>query len=385
MEKTGVAWEPNPDLTIVTDNKPRWNTPDHRRAGFHNLHRNARYAISLRADKVLTLEKCLDRRIADMAEVRRLTGSNIFSGMVVVRGRHVLHEAYAPDFGPDRPHSIMSITKTHMNFVIGQLAEAGTLDLGKTVAHYLPEIGSGYAEATLQQVLNMDVANDYTEDYGDPFTGSYLHELPMGWRLPGEGQDEETHQDFLAAITSEDVTNRSGAAVYKSANTDVLAWVAERASGRPMRHFLAEIVEAAGLEHALYITTDREGGPWMSGGGCLTARDLARYGSLFVRRGAGVDGRRVGSADFIERTRNEPGPRMPAPRDALHYSNQTNTNGRWLGHGGYGGQYMLADLDSGVVGVFFSVLENREAHDPDYSTGVISMLETIAELPPDGD
>ncbi len=42
-----------------------------------------------------------------------------------------------------------------------------------------------------------------------------------------------------------------------------------------------------------------------------------------------------------------------------------------MNHGGYGGQFMLADLDSGVAGVFFSVLENFDAHDPDYSRDVI--------------
>ncbi len=46
---------------------------------------------------------------------------------------------------------------------------------------------------------------------------------------------------------------------------------------------------------------------------------------------------------------------------------------------------MLADLSSGVVGVFFSVLENRDAHDPEYSTDFIRMLETIAGLPFDED
>ena len=64
---------PNPDLDVVLDNKPRWNTPDFRRAGFHNLHRNARYAMSIRSPQVLTLEKRFDRRIADLPEVRALT------------------------------------------------------------------------------------------------------------------------------------------------------------------------------------------------------------------------------------------------------------------------------------------------------------------------
>ncbi|WP_292214716.1 ABC transporter permease [Mesorhizobium sp.] len=36
------------------DNKPRWNQPDHRRSGFHNLHTTMRYAMSLRAPRVLS-------------------------------------------------------------------------------------------------------------------------------------------------------------------------------------------------------------------------------------------------------------------------------------------------------------------------------------------
>ena len=31
----------------------------------------------------------------------------------------------------------------------------------------------------------MNVINDYSEDYGDPFASVFLHEAAMGWRLPG--------------------------------------------------------------------------------------------------------------------------------------------------------------------------------------------------------
>lgn len=374
-----LQYELNPALETVGDNKALWNSPDFRRWGFHNLHNNARYSLTLRADRVLALENRFDRRIGDMDEVRRLTGSNIFSAMVVVRGQHVLHEVYADDFGADCPHSIMSITKTHLNLIIGALQADGIIDLSRSVESYIPDIGSGYAKATLQQVLNMDVANDYTEDYADSFASSYAHEVCMGWRLPGDNEIDELHADFLKKISSPDTTNRSGESTYKSANSDVLGMVIEAASGRSLRSFLIDIVEAAGLENALHISTDRDGGPWMSGGGSLTARDLARYGLLFARRGHGVDGRQVGNADFIEATLKQGVP-MPKPRHALKYSNQTNTNGRWLGHGGYGGQYMLADLNSGVVGVFYSVLLNRHASDADYSSEIIDMLQSIGEM-----
>jgi len=379
MTTPNLRTSPNPDLAVTDDLKPRWNSPDYRRRGFHYFYRLSKYAISLRAASVLVLEKRIDRHIGDRDDVRRLTNTSMFSAMAVVRGDKILFEKYAPDFGPDQPHSIQSITKTHINLVYGQLLEQGLVDLEKTVGDYLPEIGTGYRDATLQAVLNMDVENDYSENYDDPLTSSYLHEVPMGWRLPPEGQTPVSEHEFLASITSDDVTNKLPHSQYKSANTDVLGWVAERVSGRSLRSFFADITDAAGLEGCFHITTDREARPWASGGGCLTARDLARYGLLFTRGGAGVDGSQVGSAEFIERTRTHPGKPMPAPREFVNYSNQMNTDGRWVGHGGYGGQYMLCDLESGVVGVFFSVLENRDCYDRDYSCGIIKMLADIAK------
>jgi CubicO group peptidase (beta-lactamase class C family) len=373
--------DPNRDLVVGSDRRPRWNEPDHRRRGFHDLHLIAKYAESFRAARVMRLERRMDLRIAEREDVRRLTTLPWFSAMVVLRGSHILYERYAADFGPDRPHTIMSISKTVMNLIVGRLVEQGAIDTGKRVADYLPWIGPGYAGATVQQVLDMDVANDYSEDYSDPLSSCFLHEAANGWRLPEAGKSAGTMRSFIAGIGfaagQSDTRNRSGKAMYRSANTDVLAFIAEAVTGRPMRAFLADIADAAGIEGCLHMSCDRDGFPIVDGGISMTARDLARYGSIFVRHGRGIDGGEIGSAGFIERTLASGVP-MTAPRSWLRYSNMTNTEGRWLGHGGYGGQYMLADLTSGVVGIFFSVLENRDAYDADYYVPIIRMLEDIA-------
>lgn len=372
--------EPNPDLTDLRDGRPRWDTPDFRRHGFHNLHRLCRYVTSYRSGRVMTLTADADLRIPDLSSVRRFVSLPSFCALVVIRGQNVLYERYAPDFGRDRPHSVQSITKTMMNLVIGRLVESGAVDPSKEVGHYLPWIGSGYARASVRTVLDMNVANDYSEDYADPSSSVFAHMAAMGMRLPGDLSREQTLRDFLASITSSDLVNRKGHSDYKSANTDVLAMIAEAASGEPMRSILARIADAAGLEHSLHMATDRTGFPAMDGGACLTARDLARYFSLFVRRGVGVDGRPVGSGSFIESTLTGGVP-MPPPRSWLRYANQTNTNGRWIGHGGYGGQYALADLASGVVGVAYSVIEDRSGYDVGYYVPLIKMLDEIAGLP----
>lgn len=378
-EMSGIVSEANPDLVVGEGNKTRWEQPDRRRYGWHNLYRLARYSTSYRAGRVMTLRKRMDLRIADMEAVGRLTSLPWFSAMAVIRDNDVLFERYAPDFGPDCLHSIQSITKTMLNLIIGHLLEDGKIDLERKVAEYLPWIGSGYAGATVQQVLNMDVANEYSEDYADPYTTVYAHTEAFGWRLPADPGHEHSQRSFLATIASQDTTNRTGCVDYKSANTDVLGMIVEAVSGRPMRAYLADIADAAGIEGSLHMATDREGFPVLCGGVCLTARDLARYGSLFVRGGKGIDGRPIGSASFIEGSLRGGIP-FPSPRDELRYSNHTFTDGRWLGHGGARGQFMVADLTSGVVAAFFSVLEVNEAFMSDYNVALIKMLTDIGRL-----
>ena len=381
MTSNVIVTTPNPDLVVTEGRRTRWNTAEHRRWGFHNLYRNNRYGLSLRSRDVLVLRRDIDRRIADMDAVRRMTATTIFSGLAVVRGNTLVYERYAADFGPDRPHSIQSITKTTVNLIYGRLVEQGRIDLDSKVGDHLPEIGSGYAGASLRDVLDMNVANDYGEDYGDPAEAVFDHEVSMGWRLPGPGQAEITNREFVCGIESDDIVNDGPEVLYKSANTDVLAWIAELAGGRPLRDHLIDIVEAAGLEHSFHVSTDREGMSILDGGGAMTARDLARYGQIFVRGGLGIGGQAVGSRAFIDEARTARAKHFPAPREWLRYCRHLQTNGRWVGHGGYGGQYLLADPESGVSVAFFSVLEDELGYDEHYMGDVIQMCQDIAEAP----
>ena len=371
---------PNPDLQVGADHKPRWNSADGRRHGFHNLHRIARYVQSFRAGAVLALHRDTDVALAARPDVAQLTGLPFFSAMVVLRGDRVLFERYAPDFGPDQPHSIMSLSKTTMMLIIGRLVAEGRIDLAAPVDRYLPWVGPGYATASVQDVLNMNVDNDYVEDYADPLCTAFLHEAATGLRLPGPGQAERTSKQFLATVGlapgRSDTVNAAGLCMYRSANTDILAAIAE-AVGGPLAARLADIADAAGLEGSLHVATDRSGFPCLNGGLCLTARDLARYGLLLARGGIGLAGQEVGSPAFLQATLAG-GVAMPAPRGHLRYSNQTNTDGRWIGHGGYGGQYLVADPVTDTAAVFLSVLDNADGYLSSYYPPIISLLAEAA-------
>lgn len=366
---------PNPDLTVGADNKQGWNQPSRRRAGFHNAHQLFRRALMVRARRVLVLDHApspvLDAKIA----ATEITSHPAFSALVVAEGSRILHLSHADDFAADRPHSIQSITKLHIHLIFGELIDSGLVDASQDVAHYLPWIGSAYAGAKIRDLLDMNVENNFSEDYADARADCYREEEALGWRLPPDGVAEPTLRDFVAGLTGGDLTNRSGFARYKSANTDVLTLIAGRLMD--LRAWIEATADAAGYEGAFHISLSPDGFPAFSGGGCLSARDLARFGLLIARGGVGVGGGYVGSAAFTRASLTRQAPVVSPLRNWQRYSNNLMTDGRWLGHSGYGGQFLMVDLMTGRVAAFLSVLENESGYDEAYMSVVVRALEQI--------
>lgn len=370
--------DPNTDLFADEGDRPYWNRAKTRRNGFHTLHRLARQVTSYRAERVLALRSLPDNGLAQGEDVRALTRLSPFSALVVTEGDRVLFEAYAPDFGPDRPHAIMSISKMALNLAVGRLVDEGRIRLDEPIGAILPWIGPGYRTASVLDVLNMNVRNGYcrSADVDDPC--AIRHEGAAGLRLP-EGAGE-TLREMVGTIDLDagcrDTINRTKQCLYKSANSEVLGFVLEARRGRPAGQWLADLADAAGFEGALHCLTDRTGFPLWSGGFCLTARDLCRFGAIFVRKARGLNGQEIGSEVFIAETLAGGVP-MPPPRESLRYSRHTNTNGAWLGHGGFGGQYMVANPTTGRVAAFLSVLETEDGNDESYYPPIIRMLGDI--------
>ena len=49
--------EPNPNLVVLRDNKPKWYLPEHRRNGYRNLHKINRYGLIIITSKKYLLFK----------------------------------------------------------------------------------------------------------------------------------------------------------------------------------------------------------------------------------------------------------------------------------------------------------------------------------------
>jgi CubicO group peptidase (beta-lactamase class C family) len=362
-------YQPGPSATGAI-NASNWENGENRRYGLHHFDQIARFTMGVRPSVVRKLKKTQDLDIGEIPEVKFLTNTTAFSGLVIVKGDTIVYEKYAPDFSPAKTHSCQSTTKSINNLLVGKLVSDGKLDLSNKVKDFYPDMGSGYAEATVQQVLDMNVVNDYTEGYGDPNSPIRKHESVSGWR-PARGDLEDDLHAYLKTIESDDITPKEKYQ-YKSTNTDVVGMIVEAAAGRPLHQLVREVMIASGFENKGYITTDSKGVPGVMGGFILTTRDFARYGMLLRDGGKGVNGTMVGGgAGFQQQTFNNKGASMGF--ENFRYSNSTYTNGRFIAHAGWGGQYLYTDPEQDIVVAFQSTLENDSGLVVDYAIRLLTM------------
>jgi CubicO group peptidase (beta-lactamase class C family) len=368
----------NPDLTVGKNNKQRWNQADHRRHGFHNAHRLFRRALMVRSRDVLVLGSHPNISIQNHSKLKKLMHNPAFSAVCVVRDDKVLMEAAAADFSISQPHSIQSISKLHIHLIIGQLISQGVLSLDSKIKDYLPDIGTGYAEASLQSLLDMTVTNDFSEDYSDPHSDCYTEEIALGWRLPSNNMvKESTLVDFTNSITGYFDQENVTVALYKSANTDVLTRILAKHSPKSLAKHIEEIADAIGYEGAFHISLSPDGYPAFSGGGCLSVRDLARFGLMFAREGLDIHGAEFANSVFMSKSLSRNAPSLSQPKEWLRYSNHLMTDGRFVGHAGYGGQFLLVDTVTKTSCSFLSVLENEDGYDDTYMGEVATTLRDI--------
>lgn len=365
---------PNPDLTVNAQGLAGWNAPGRRRESFRRLHLIHRRGLSFRASTVRELRHSPDPALAATPGLDELMRNPAFSALAVVQDDRIVFERHAPDFGLDGLHSIQSITKTFVHIAMGRLIADGLVDASRAVGHYVPEAGAAYAGASVQQALDMAIASNFSDDYAAPYApapaagepvGYARQEIAMGWRLPPPGETEFGVRDFGAGLVPAPSQAKAGDTRYASPNTDMLGWVIERASGRPLAEHVGDIIEAAGIEGSFHISADCLGVPVLSGGGVMTARDLARYGLLLGRTTA-----------FLTDAMSGAGTRYGGAPD-LRYRNHLLSNGRWIGHPGYAGQFLMVDPAKRAAAAFFSVLETPFGDQEGYFAQVIAVLARL--------
>lgn len=212
--------------------------------------------------------------------------ANYTDGIIVLHEGRVVYERYFGVLKPAGQHGAMSVTKTFTGTLAAMMVAEGTLDPGRKVADYVPELGrSAFGSATVRQLMDMTTGIKFSEDYADPKAEVWKH-AAAGNPLPKpkDYSGPRTYYEFLQTVQPEGAHGE--AFHYRTANTDALGWVLARVSGRSVAQLLSErIWSKLGAEQDAYMSVDSIGTPFAGGGLNTGLRDLARFGEMIRNEG----------------------------------------------------------------------------------------------------
>lgn len=245
-------------------------------------------------------------------------GSNT-TAVVILQNGGLVGEVYAPGFGIDTPQRTWSVAKSLAGTIIGAAVQRGEVDVNAPAAIAdWSRPGDPRAAITLDQLMRM--ASGLTSDTA----GNRTDGLYFG----GVGVDEQATTWPLIAPPG---------TRYRYANNDTLLAILSIAPTF-RAHPPEELFRRLGMVDTV-AETDWRGNYMLSSQVWSTARDLARFGQLYVDDGV-ADGVRIlpeGWREYVSR------PSGPQPR----------------GEQGYGATFWLFDKSEGIPTDAISANGNR--------------------------
>ena len=270
------------------------------------------------------------------------------TSLLVVEGGRVVHEWYADGLGPDTLFLGASMTKSVLAHVVGRAVRAGVLGLADPVTAHVGELtGTGYDGTCVRDLLTMTTGVDWVEDHRDP--GSLASRLLGCFDI---GSDSRALLDSVRPGV--DPGTRYA---YSTADSQVLDWVRERATGLSYADDVARLWSDLGCTHDAVVAVDGSGVALAGGGLAATAHDWAKV-ALLARDGRDDRGEQLLAGDWVDAAARPAYPflgvgRLPSTLTAhagfgYHWWPMDDA-GRRVTADGSRGQLAAVDRESGAV------------------------------------
>ena len=228
-------------------------------------------------------------------------------------------------------HLIMSVSKSIVGCVSGVLVGQGKLDPVSVVTDYVPELSesvTGVRPCVMSSTCKPGSGSARSTPTLTPRCGQWSESV--GW-APALPSDPVGAYAYLITIGS--AQKHGGEFTYRSADTDVLGWICERASGVRMAALISTLIwQPMGAEFDAEITCDRMGTAIHDGGVSATLRDRARFGQMLLDGGMVGDRQVIPSAwldDTFEPLRTS-GRHSPTPTTRRCWPAVVYRNQFWL-------------------------------------------------------
>lgn len=216
---------------------------------------------------------------------------------MVIKNDSIWHESYYVGYGKDSKSNSFSMAKSVVSACLGKAVMEGKIkSLDQKVSDFFPEFKDGKsANMTVGDLSSMASGLSWDESYYSPFsitTRAYfdddLKKVILG--LKGVDEPGKTYK-------------------YLSGNTQLLAMVIEKATGKSLPEYVSEnFWKPMGAENDALWQTDHQGGI-VKAYCCIAsdARDFARFGKLYKQYGK-WNGNQILDSAFVAKSTT---PRFP--------------------------------------------------------------------------
>ncbi len=208
---------------------------------------------------------------------------------LVIRNDSIVFEQYWEQYNDSSLSNSFSMAKSIVGILTGIAVDEGKIkSIDDKVCNYLPDFCSdGNKDVTIRHLLTMSSGLNYDEGYSSlfsPVTQSYY------------GTDLRDQMLSLKVITPPGKEWN-----YMSSNTQLLAFVIEKATGMNISTYASiKLWKPIGAEHDARWSLDRKNGNEKAY--CCfysNARDFARIGKLFLNKGR-WNGRQIVSEAYVQ-------------------------------------------------------------------------------------
>lgn len=285
-------------------------------------------------------------------------------GIIVLHNGKIIYENYLNGMQEHTIHAWASSSKSMTGTLAAMLAHEGLFDPDDVVATYLPELkDSGFADATIRQVMDMTTAVWFSEDSIDPVNENLQYGIALGWKeKPAGYSGPSSVYEFLP--TMKKVGEHGVRFVYLTPNTDVLSWIIKRLLNKSLAEIMNEYIwSKLGAERDAFWIIDSATAETSGSGLLTTLRDKARFGQMLLQKGE-FNGQQIIPSAVVEdiemggdRNAFALGPAASPMNQGYSYHHQWwmthNEHGVYQGLG-YGGQMLYIDPVAQLVIAKFS-------------------------------
>lgn len=290
---------------------------------------------------------------------------------LVIKNDSLLYEEYWDEGAKGSVTNSFSMAKTFVSVLVGiAIGEGKIKDVEQPVGDFIPEFKTGEnAQIKIKHLLTMSSGIDFDEDYVSPFAypakayyGTDIRTLTMKYKAA------EAPGKFFR---------------YLSGNTELLAFVLEKATGKSISQYASEkLWIPVGASKSAYWSLDHKGG--VEKAYCCfnsNARDFARIGSLYMHNG-NWHGKQIVPAAYVQNSivpanlldeENKPNDRYGYSWWMLDYKGMHIYYAR-----GILGQYVVAIPEKNILFVRLGYMRSKEKindHPKDLYTYIDAALD----------